>query len=583
MTVASTPGSKLWSSVWKLLRLRVVIFISGFRRARLRNKIGMVALGVLLLAILVAAFVFSLLVLNALRSPQFSQIVPDPAGLLNSIPVLIVTIAFILILITSFGLLLQALYLAGDMDFLLTSPLPMRAVFLAKQMQAILPNYGLVLLIGLPVLFGLGISQGYNLLYYPLVVIILTLMAFTAAGLASLVVMVVVRVFPARRVAEVLGFFVATVSMLCSQTGRLANFDDFSGEQATQALGLVGRLNTPFSPLAWAGGSLSAIGQGNWLSGLGLLVITIGLGLMIFLISLNAAEKLYFSGWASVRTSTRRKRKTRRQPSKTPIRLPLVTNVTRLVSSQVRAILVKDLLIVRRDLRNMSQLVTPLIIGIVYAVMLVRGGNEPPPGNGETPAVITEVLNNILLYANVGISLFVGWSLLSRLAGMSFSLEGKGYWLLKTSPVSTRRLITGKYLVAYLPTLALCWLFLLIISLLQQVSPGTLAYSLWVIALTVAGVAGLNLAFGVIGANFEWEDPRRISQGAMGCLGALATGLSLFVCLLFFFGPPILFDVLNSPSGIGRLIGIVLGSTVSLCLMLIPLWLVRTRIPRLSE
>ena len=582
MTAAS-PGSNLTSSVWKLLRLRAVIFISGFRRARLRNKIGMVVVGLVLLAILVAAFVFSFLILNALRSPQLAQIVVDPDSLIDSIPVLIVTIAFIVILVTSFGLLLQALYLAGDMDFLLSSPLPMRAVFLSKQMQAILPNYGLVMLIGLPVLFGLGFSQGYNLLYYPLVVIVLTLMAFIAAGLASLVVMVVVRVFPARRVAEVLGFFAATVSMLCSQSGRLANFDDFSGEQATQALDLLGRANSPFSPLAWAGGSLTAIGQGNWLPGVGLLAVTIGLGVVIFLVSLNAAERLYFSGWASVRTSTRRSRKTRRQPSKSPSRSLLATSVRRLLPAQVQAILIKDLLVLRRDLRNMSQLVTPLIIGVVYAVALVRGGGEPPTGRGDAPVVLMEVLKNLMLYANVGISLFIGWSLLSRLAGMSFSLEGKQYWLLKTAPVSNRRLVTGKYLVAYLPTLSLCWAFLLIISLLQQVSLDTLAYSLAVVAFTVAGVAGLNLAFGVIGANFEWEDPRRISQGALGCLGMLLSGVCLLVCLFFFFGPPILFDILGSPAAIGRLIGIVLGSTVSLCLMIIPLWLVRQRIPRLAE
>ena len=544
----------------------------------------MVVVGLVLLAILVAAFVFSFLILNALRSPQLAQIVVDPDNLIDSIPVLIVTIAFIVILITSFGLLLQALYLAGDMDFLLSSPLPMRAVFLSKQMQAILPNYGLVMLIGLPVLFGLGISQGYNLLYYPLVVIVLTLMAFIAAGLASLVVMVVVRVFPARRVAEVLGFFAATISMLCSQSGRLANFDDFSGEQATQALDLLGRANSPFSPLAWAGGSLTAIGQRNWLPGVGLLAVTIGLGVIIFLISLSAAERLYFSGWASVRTSTRRSRKTRRQPSKSPSRSLLATSVRRLLPAQVQAILIKDLLVLRRDLRNMSQLVTPLIIGVVYAVALVRGGGgEPPAGRGDAPAVFMEVLKNLMLYANVGISLFIGWSLLSRLAGMSFSLEGKQYWLLKTAPVSTRRLVTGKYLVAYLPTLSLCWAFLLIISLLQKVSLDTLAYSLVVIAFTVAGVAGLNLAFGVIGANFEWEDPRRISQGALGCLGMLLSGVCLLVCLFFFFGPPILFDILGSPAAIGRLIGIVLGSTVSVCLMIIPLWLVRQRIPRLAE
>jgi ABC-2 type transport system permease protein len=166
---------------------------------------------------------------------------------------------------------------------------------------------------------------------------------------------------------------------------------------------------------------------------------------------------------------------------------------------------------------------------------------------------------------------------------MSFSLEGKQYWLLKTAPVSTRRLVTSKFLFAYLPTLALCWIFLLVISLLQQVSFSILAYSLVVVAFTIAGAAGLNLALGVVGANFEWDDPRRISQGAIGCLGAIATGICLLVCLLLFFGPPTLLDILGLPAGIGFLLGILLGSAVSLCLMIIPVWLVRGRIPRLAE
>lgn len=580
MTSAVTPGSNLWFSVWKLLRLRGVIFISGFRRARLRNKIGMGVLGVVLLGFLVGAFVLSILVLNALRSPQLAQVVNDPDRMLASIPVLVVTIAFVAILITSFGLLLQALYLAGDMDFLLSSPLPMRAVFLSKQLQAILPNYALVLLVGLPVLFGLGISQGYNFLYYPLVILMLTLLTLTAAGIASLVVMAVVRIFPARRVAEVLGFFVATISILCSQSGQIANFADVSGNQASLALNQLGRINSPFSPLAWVGSGLVAVGQRNWLSGAGLIIVTIVLCGVVFILSLNTAERLYFSGWASVHISKRKKKVNRRQLPARSLFAPLVN---RLVTPQVRAIIAKDFLVLRRDLRNMSQLVTPLIIGIVYAVMLVRSGSEPPTGRGEAPEVVVGVLSNLMLYANVGISMFISWSLLSRLAGMSFSLEGSQYWLLKSAPVSSLRLVSGKFLVAYLPTLALSWTFLLITSLLQQASLDALAYSLVVVAFSVAGVAGLNLAFGVVGANFEWEDPRRISQGALGCLGALASGICLLICLLFFFGPTVLFDIIGSPTSIGRLIGLLLGSAVSLSLMIVPIWLVRQRIPRLAE
>lgn len=583
MTLVSTPGSNLWSSVWKLLHLRWVIFVSGFRRSRLRNKIGMVMVGVVLLAVLVAAFVISFLILNALRSPNLAQVVSDPDRLLASIPVLVVTIAFLVILITSFGLLLQALYLAGDMDFLLSSPLPIRAVFLSKLIQAILPNYALILLVGLPILFGLGVSQNYNFLYYLLVFLVLTSLAFAAAGIASLMVMGVVRVFPARRVAEVLGFFVAVISIICSQSGQLANFAEISGDQASFALNQLERINSPFSPLTWVGDGLVAIGQGRWLIGAGLLTLTLLLSGGIFAMSLSTAERLYFSGWASVHISTQRGRKLRRKPSRAPASSAFSTLIDRLIPAPVRAILVKDFLVMRRDLRSMSQLVTPLIIAIVYAFMMVRGGSQPPAGRGEAPAVILQVLTNLTLYANVGISLFVGWSLLSRLAGMSFSLEGKQYWLLKSAPVSTIRLITGKYLVAYLPTLFLCWAFLLITSMLQRVSLGVLSYSLVVVTLTVAGVAGVNLAIGVIGANFEWEDPRRIAQGSIGCLGALLSGLSILVCLLFFFGPPILFDLLGSNPAIGRLIGVVLGSAVSLGLLIVPLWLVRQRVPRLAE
>ncbi|UCD40884.1 MAG: hypothetical protein JSV69_09825, partial [Chloroflexota bacterium] len=404
MTLAVTPGSNLWSSIWKLLRLRGVIFISGFRRARLRNKIGMIVLGLVVLGVLAAAFALSILVLNALRSPLMAQVVNDPERLLGSIPALVVTIAFVAILITSFGLLLQALYLAGDMDFLLSSPLPMRAVFLSKQLQAILPNYALILLVGLPVLFGLGISQGYNFLYYPLVILILTLLTLTAAGIASLVVMAVVRIFPARRVAEVLGFLVATISILCSQSGQIANFADVSGEQASLALNQLGRINSPFSPLSWVGGGLVAIGQRDWLTGMGLIAVTIVVCGAIFIISLNTAERLYFSGWASVHITRRKKRVDRRQPVTTPVRSLFSPVIHRLITPQVRAIIIKDFLVLRRDLRNMSQLVTPLIIGIIYAVMLVRGGSEPPPGRGEAPELFMQVLGNFFLYANVGIS-----------------------------------------------------------------------------------------------------------------------------------------------------------------------------------
>ena len=577
------PGSSLWRYVWKLSRLRGVIFASEFRRGRLRRKIGIILLGLLILSGLVLAFVLSWLLLRFLRSPELSLYLGDTSAFLSSVPVVIVTMAFIGILLTSFGVLLQALYLAGDMDFLLSCPVPIRAIFITKLLQAILPNFGLILLFGLPVLYGLGASLGYNALYYPLVLFVLSLIALATAGLSSLLVMGVVRVFPARRVAEVLGFLVAIITFTCSQTSQFARYSNVSAEQATQAMSLMPRLNAPWSPLAWAGRSLVEIGQGHWLSGGGLLLLTIGLTVGVFAVSLVTAERLYYSGWASVQVSTRKKAAPR--PAR-PVRArsaPYASLITLAIPSPVRGIIFKDFLMLRRDLRSMSQLVTPLILGILYAFMLIRSGGEPPAGRGEAPPAFMEMMKNLMTYANIGISLFVGWTLLSRLAMMGFSQEGKNYWLLKTAPVSTSRLLSAKFLVAYLPSLVLVWVFLIVISFVQGASLSALAFGLAAVTLILAGATGLYLAFGVVGANFKWEDPRRIAAGSAGCLGALASFLFLGISLVLFFGPAVLLRLLGGPAIVGQLIGLCLGGAASLGCGAISLWLVRKRVPRLDE
>ena len=284
-----------------------------------------------------------------------------------------------------------------------------------------------------------------------------------------------------------------------------------------------------------------------------------------------------------MQVSTRTKRAARAPRRASTERRPLAVLVKRVVPSAVTAIVVKDFLMLRRDLRNMSQLVTPLILGILYAFMLIRRGGEPPAGRGEAPAVFMEALRSLMVYANVGISLFVSWSLLSRLAGMAFSQEGKNYWMLKASPVSTAKLLSAKFLVAFLPTLALGLGFLVIISVLQGTGVATLLFSMAAVFLIIFGTTGLNLTFGVLGANFNWQDPRRISQGSTGCLGALASMIFLLSSLVMFFGPTLLMDVLGSSAAVGQLIGLVLGGSFSLAVAVIPLWLVRGRVRRLAE
>jgi ABC-2 type transport system permease protein len=579
--VQSNPS--LWRYVWKLLRLRWVITISNFRRANRRRKFGMIILVLLAVSGLVFAFVLSWLLLRFMRSPQLAQFIGDTTPLLESMPTLVISGAFVAILLTSFAVLLQALYLAGDMDFLLSAPVPIRAIFITKLLQATLPNFSLILLFGLPVLYGLGVSGGYNPLYYPMVLIVLALVALATAGLSSLLVMAVVRIFPARRVAEVLGFIVAILSFTCSQSGQFARYANVSAGQASQMLSLVTRFNMPWSPLTWAGRGLVDLGEGRWLSGGGLVLLTIILTSGVFAVSLAAAERLYYSGWASVQISVGKKQAGRPARRAAQPRVPIVAPIQLLLPADVRGIIGKDWLMLRRDLRNMTQIITPLILGVIYGLALIRGGGQPSPGSGNAPPIFMEIMNNVKVYGNVAISLFVSWSLLSRLMALAFSMEGKNYWMVKMAPISTARLLAAKYMAGFFPTLILGWVFLVIISLVQRASAETLIFSLLVVLLTIAGTGGLSLSFGVVGANFKWEDPRRISQGGIGCIGALATFAFLGTSLLLFFGPAVLVKMVGGPAFLGELAGLAMGGVFCLAGGFITLRLVSGRVARLGE
>jgi hypothetical protein len=248
----------------------------------------------------------------------------------------------------------------------------------------------------------------------------------------------------------------------------------------------------------------------------------------------------------------------------------------------VLAILQKDFLTLRRDLRSLSQLISPIIFGVIYTLVLLRGGGSPPVGRGEAPDWFINSFRIVLTYGNIGMSLFVGWMLLSRLAGMGFSHEGKNYWMLKVSPVRVWHLLASKFLVAYLPTLGLGFLFLTVISILQRLSLLEFVYSLVAIILCLAGMAGILLSFGVAGANFTWEDPRRMNSGAMGCFGQILTIIYLPLSFGLFVAPLGLAQFMKFPLLYGYLAGLILGSTFAVVSAFVPLWLVRRRVERLG-
>ena len=414
-------------------------------------------------------------------------------------------------------------------------------------------------------------------------ILLMIVLSFAAAGLSSLFVMLVVRFMQPRRAAEILGFIGAMFGFFCSQIGNFTN--SFGGDVNISGSRLAGMLllaNTRWLPLNWAGQGLVALGERRWLSGIPLMSVTFIFAIVTFWFALVTAERWYYSGWAGMQVVTRKK--TTRSPrpfnvAQNGIGLELI----RLLPKPILAIVQKDFLTLRRDLRNLSQLVSPVIFGAMYTLLLLRSGGDPPAGRGEAPDWFMDSFQVVMAYGNIGMSLFVGWMLLSRLAAMGFSQEGKSYWMVKASPIRTGYLLASKFLVAYLPTMVLGLIFLTVISAVQGLSMLEFVYSLIAIIMCLAGMAGILLSFGVIGANFTWDDPRKMSGGVTGCLGQILTMMYLPVGFGLFIVPLVLTQFLDLPIAYGYLFGLVIGSGVAAGCAFIPLWLVRRRVERLGE
>jgi ABC-2 type transport system permease protein len=398
----------------------------------------------------------------------------------------------------------------------------------------------------------------------------LVLLMLAGAGIAAMGVMVVVRVVPARRVAEVLGLVGGVTSILCSQSGQFMRVSGAArGASSAQMLALVGRaaqFDTPYSPLAWPGRALVALGEGQWLLAVLLVGVTAALTLGVFAVSLVASEQLYITGWARTRSSSTPRKVARAEHRRT-------AGGRRLFPAAFTAIIAKDWKLLTRDLRNYSQLITPIIFGVIYTFSLARGTQQMSA---------SPVERQIMTYGSLGTSLFVAWIFAARLALGGIGLEGKRYWLLKVAPLRPEILLAAKFAVAYLPSLALGSVFLVAATFLGRSGVESLLYNWVALAGTIAALCAVYLAFGTVGANLTWEDPRQVTRGTMGCIGWVAGTATMGIMAAVFSGLPLL-ALLGVPVVLAQGLGLTVGLTVCVAVLVAAFLWVRGRVAWIGE
>jgi hypothetical protein len=110
----------------------------------------------------------------------------------------------------------------------------------------------------------------------------------------------------------------------------------------------------------------------------------------------------------------------------------------------------------------------------------------------------------------------------------------------------------------------------------------SLLVSMLSVALALAGVAAVYLAFGTRGAKFDWETPQQANRG-IGCLGSLVGFLFVGVCFLLLLGPVLAVTLLGLPTALGQAVGLLLCAAGCAAALLIAYKTVEPHVPMLSE
>jgi ABC-2 type transport system permease protein len=400
---------------------------------------------------------------------------------------------------------LSTFFLSEDLRLILVAPVNRDRIFYSRFAKTLGQASWMVVVFLVPVLLGVGLARCAGPGYYLAAVLVLLAFATIPVGFGSLVTLLLVNVFPARRARDILTlmgllFAVALVVMLRflkpEQLLRAEALPDITGFFATLQSPV-----TPFLPSFWAGETLFAALTGNvdWLH-FGALWTT---ALASMVLARAGFGAWYFEGWSKAQEA-RKARFTR---------LAVLDRAAGLLprGSALRHLFVKDLKVFLRDTTQWSQLL--LLVALVFVYLY----NFRVLDLDRLP-YMTAFIKNVYAFVNLAMAAFVLSAVAVRFVFPSVSAEGAAFWILRTSPVSMRAFLWSKFWIGVVPVLVMALALTIVSNEFLGAAPFLKVVAAVAILFMTFALVGLATGMGAIYPRFAAEN---ITQVA-GSYGGIA-------------------------------------------------------------
>ncbi len=427
-------------------------------------------------------------------------------------------------------------YLADELEFLMTKPIPRDMFFTARFIESLAQSSWVIFIFGLPIFIAAGVGIGAGPIYFVGLIGVLVPFVAIPTVIATLIGLLVTNILAANRTRDatlflgLAAFSVIFIVIRALRPERLLNPDSFSS--IGEMLNLLAAPTTVFLPSDWAMNVIVPLLYGRAeidLWSLGLLYMT---PLAFFFVSAWAHRRFYYRGFSkaqegrhgqSIVTALRdwMLKRTYSRSRTLDERIDALSTSGR-VGNPLREMVRKDQLVFVRDASQWSQILIVIAIVVIYLVNYKYF----------EIAADERLLGDVgLFFFNLAACGFVVVALSGRFLFPGVSLEGRSFWLIMQAPVSLDRFLVGKWLGGILPVLlvgqALIWASNLLVL---QNAVYAISASIIIFSITL-GVSAMAVGLGAVYPQFHNPNAAKIAS-SFGAVIYMILGMFLVLFVL---------------------------------------------------
>ncbi len=468
----------------------------------------------------------------------------EPIGelLVGRILSLALMIVFSILLFSNVITTFSTFYLSDDLQLLMSRPIPPDALYTSRLLETAFLAGWMPLLFCLPPFVAAGLLFGASWVYYAALVAVLAPMVVIASALAVPLTLALTNALPAHRTRDVLIFLGVLVVVIVFIMFRAINPEElFNPDRFANTMELFASLQAPSSPLlpsTWAWEALSPLLRDEEGSPLRHLAGLTSTAAALYFIGAWSFRRFHFSGYTKAQEGRhagsgleraagwmRGRRLTgpeaaRRALARLSSRSGPLDTLQELVAKDGRVFI--------RDTAQWSQLV---LLGALVVIYLLNFRYFRTMGEGGIIGPMG------LFVLNIGLCGFVVAAVGVRFLFPAVSLEGRSFWLIKSSPLTMDSFLRAKWIAGGLPLLALSEV-LTFLSNLMIGTPLALTLGGVVVMLAInAGISGLGIGLGALYPRFHVENAAKIASGFGGILYMMASLLLVTVTIALAFAP----------------------------------------------